>query len=178
MRFKLIFILIIFLLFSCCKTIKQNTSKSKIYFKINSEKTYVDNIGGIMLSFDVVNDSNEDIIMLKPNNTFNSRFDFFTNTMECEDIPIWEDNSEFKHLEVTDKDYLTIKSKTSSELLMNGRNYNWLACDSDSVKIKIKYEPFKTIEEGDEYLNEKKQIVETVSKVNIYSDNTKFKLHK
>ena len=178
MKFILSIILLIFLSLSSCKTLKQNDAKAEVYFKINPEKTYADNIGGIMLNFNIINNSKEDIVILKPNNTYNSRIDFFSNTMECEDIPIWESDAGIEHLEVNDKDYLTIKSKTSAELLMNGRSYGWLACNSDSVQIKIKYEPFKIIDEEDQYINEKKQIMGIVSNIKIYSHDVKFKLNK
>ena len=178
MKTKLILFLLIFISLSACKTIKTNDSKANVYFEINQEKTYVDNIGGIMLSFNLVNNSKEDLVILMPNNTFHPRFDFFSNTMECEDIPIWSSESDYKHLKVKDENYLTVKSKTSAELLMNGRNYGWLACNSDNVKIKIKYEPFDIIKDEDKHFKEKKTIMKTISKLKIYSDDVVISLKK
>ena len=129
-----------------------------------------------MLSFQVVNNSKEELVLLKPNNTFDSRIDFFSNTMECEDIPLWESNAEFRHVEVSSDDYLTVGAKSTADLVMNGRNYSWLACNSDSVVLKIMYEPFTAVVAQEEYAAEKRRILKEVSAVKIYSREEKVAL--
>ena len=55
--------------------------------------------------------------------------------MECQDIPMWESTMEFKPYVRTENELLTIKANTKEELIMNGRIYDWLACNSDKVEI-------------------------------------------
>ena len=171
--------LILTLFVVSCKAIKAKKAEKdqpEVFFRINPQKTYADNIGAIMLHFDLVNNSDSPVVILKPNATFRPRIEFFRNSLECEDIPIWDSafNNEYKP--VSEEDYVTVESKSSVALMMNGRRNGFLACDSDSVQIKIKYEIFKEIKADDPNFQEKTDILNTITNRNIYSENTKFRL--
>ncbi len=165
-----------------CTTVKQKSTHQNFFLKINIDKTYADGIGAIMLYFDVVNNSNKEITILKPNNTVDHRINFFSNTMECKDIPIWSTEYLIKHIAVIEKDYLIIKPNSSAEILMNGRTFGWLACNSDSVEVSVKYEPTKNIINMNGKPTEKQkaynEVINKISDINIYSGNLKFKLNK
>lgn len=176
---QLIRLTLLLLVFSSCATKKSisNTSNS-VYIEINKNKTSRSGYGDILLHFKIVNNSNNDITILKPNNTFEGRFEFFSNTMQCDDIPITEMGFDIEHRAVTADDYLVIKSKQNVDLMMNGRFYDWLSCNSDSVKIKVKYNPFKKINADSKYYNEIKDIMQTASSIDIYSQETVINLNK
>lgn len=171
---------LLFFLIVSCKSLenKNKPKKSEVYFKINPEKTFVDNIGAIMLSFNIFNDSNDEIVILRPRNTFAPRISFFSNTMECDNIPLWVSESGFTHRKVTKYDFVMVEPHTNIELLMNGRYSNMLACESDSVRIQLKYEPLKIIDYKGEYQDEMEEIGNKITNINISSDNVKFKLVK
>lgn len=153
-----------------------------IYMKINKEKTYTNKNGTILLFFDVINNSNKDLVILKPNNSIDSRLDFFSNTMECEDIPITSTDYIAKDLKIKDEDYLTIPANAKIELFVNGKYRNWLACNSKDIILQIQYNPFKNAEQGDELEPDmKKELSKSLKKISpikIESENIKFKLNK
>lgn len=153
-----------------------------IYMKINKEKTYTNKNGTILLFFDVINNSNKDLVILKPNNSIDSRLDFFSNTMECEDIPITSTDYTAKDLKIKDEDYLTIPANAKIELFVNGKYRNWLACNSEDIILQIQYNPFKNAEQGDELEPDmKKELSKSLKKISpikIESENIKFKLNK
>lgn len=153
-----------------------------IYMKINKEKTYTNKNGAILLFFDVINNSNKDLVILKPNNSIDSRLDFFSNTMECEDIPITSTDYIAKDLKIKDEDYLTIPANAKIELFVNGKYRNWLACNSEDIILQIQYNPFKNAEQGDELEPDmKKELSKSLKKISpikIESENIKFKLNK
>lgn len=152
-----------------------------IYIKVNKEKTNASKDGAILLFFDVINNSNKDLVILKPNNTMDSRLDFFMNIMECEDVPIIATDYIAKELKIKEEDYLTIPANAKIELFVNGTYRNWLACSSEYIILQIQYNPFKSAEEGIELLPAlKKEIskaLKSVTPIKIESENIKFKLN-
>ena len=163
-------------------SISNNDTFGTIYIKVNKEKTSATKNGDILLFFDVINNSNEDLVILKPNNSIDSRLDFFSNTMECLDIPITSTDYIAKDLKIKDEDYLTIPANAKIELFVNGKYRNWLACNSEDIILQIQYNPFKNAEEGTEFQPAfKKELSKSLKKITpikIESENIKFKLNK
>ena len=153
-----------------------------VYIKINTEKTSTTKSGDILLFFDVINNSTKDLIILKPNNSMDIRLDFFSNTMECEDIPIKSTNHVAENLKIKEDDYLTIPANSKIELFVNGTYRNWLACNSEDLVLQIQYNPFKNTEEGNElqppFKKELSKSLKRITPIKIESENIKFKLNK
>jgi len=153
-----------------------------IYLKINKEKTSTTKNGDVLLFFDVINNSTKDLVLLKPNNSIDSRLDFFNNTMECEDVPLKSTDYMPKDLNIKDEDYITIPAKAKIELFINGSYRSWLSCNSDDIILQIQYNPFKSAEEGVELQPAlKKQLnksLKRITPIKIESENIKFKLNK
>jgi chemotaxis protein histidine kinase CheA len=153
-----------------------------IYIKVNKEKTNTTKSGGILLFFDVINNSNTDLVILKPNNSMDNRLDFFSNTMECMDIPILTTDYIAKDLKIKDEDYLTIPANAKIELFVNGKYHNWLACNSEDIILQIQYNPFKNAEEDNElqpaFKKELNKSLKKITPLKIESENIKFKLNK
>ena len=183
---KKILTIIILSIFGCKSTMQDSGGGTDdIWIEILTEETRVNEIGGIELHFIVVNNSKKDITILKPRYKRGLQVDFFSNRMECEDVPIWLDDSPpIKRVRVPE-DLLIINGGSQSKLVMDGRLYDWLACDSDSVEIDITYNPIDTV-----YLNERLQhfdldnrekyleLLENVSRVKFKSSKTKFMLER
>jgi len=153
-----------------------------IYIKVNKEKTSTTKNGAILLFFDVINNSTKDLVILKPDNSIDSRLDFFTNTMECENVPLRDTNYLPKDLNIKDDDYITIPAKAKIELFINGSYRTWLSCNSEDIILQVQYNPFKSAEEGVELEPTlKKQLNESLKRITpikIESENIKFKLNK
>ncbi len=163
-------------------SISNNDTFGTIYIKVNKEKTSATKNGDILLFFDVINNSNEDLVILKPNNSIDSRLDFFSKTMECGDIPITSTDYITKDLKIKDEDYLTIPANAKIELFVNGKYRNWLACNSEDIILQIQYNPFKNAEEGNElqpaFKKELSKSLKKITPIKIESENIKFKLNK
>ncbi len=185
MNKKMLTIVILSIL-ACKSTMRDSDSETDdIWIEILTEETKVDEIGGIALHFKVVNNSKKDITILKPRYKRGLQVDFFSNTMECEDVPVWLDDSPTIKRVRMPEDLLIVNKGSQSKLVMDGRLYDWLACDSDSVEIAITYDPTDTT-----YLNERLrrfdlgdrekylELLGKVSRVKFKSVNTKFKLKR
>lgn len=154
-----------------------------IYFKIDKEKTVVDSLGRIKLYFNIVNNSDKELVLLKPNNTYNSRLDFFASNVDCEEIAITTSSeAELEAIKITENDYLVVQPNSTSELMMNGDYYGNLECGKDDVVLKIEYNPYQIVEQGIQY-NEAQQkefrkAFEKITRMKIESENVKFELNK
>lgn len=153
-----------------------------IYFKINKEKTVANEYGDIKLYFDLINNSNKTLTILNKFNALDNRLDFFSTTMECEDIPITEVDHEPKYIKVKEDDYITVLPNSKYEFFIHGMYDDYLSCMSDDVVIKIMYNPFKSAEEGFQYAEplqkDFKKVFDKITKIKIESENIKFKLRK
>lgn len=153
-----------------------------IYFKINKEKTVANEFGDIKLYFDLINNSSKTLTILNKFNALDNRIDFFSTTMECEDIPIAEVDHEPKYIKVKEDDYITVLPNSKYEFFIHGMYDDYLSCMSDDVVIKIMYNPFKSAEEGFQYAEplqkDFKKVFNKITKIKIESENIKFKLRK
>ena len=163
-------------------SISNNDSFGTIYIKVNKEKTSATKSGDILLFFDVINNSNKDLVILKPNNSIDRRLDFFSNTMECRDIPITSTDYMAKDLKIKDEDYLTIPANAKIEVFINGKYRSWLACSSEDIILQIQYNPFKNAEVGTElqsaFKKELSKSLKKITPIKMESENIKFKLNK
>lgn len=163
----------------------QSTSNSfgTIYFKINKQKTVVDSLGRIRVYFNIINNSDKELVLLKPNNSFESRIDFFSTAVECHEVEtVSSEETATKELKITTEDYLVVQPNSSSELMMNGDYYGNLECANDDVVLKIEYNPYQIVEKGIHYnevqRKEFNKAFEKISRIKIESENIKFELNK
>lgn len=153
-----------------------------VYLKVNKEKTKVDSLGFVKLYFDLINNSDKEIIVLKPDNSIDSRINFFTTKMECLNTVDSETAYQAKHLKIKDEDYITVAANSKSEFFIDGVYQDMLACSSEEIVLKIEYNPFRYAEQAIPISEEKqkdfRKAFQKISKQKIESENIKFKLRK
>lgn len=165
MKKTLLFVLLFFTQFAFAQ---------KVSFEIIKDKTEIDNIGAVILYVDVINESEKDIVILKPATGFDQKWRFYNVDIECADMPIWEDKEQTK-IAYIESDLLVIPAKSKVEIIINGRkNANMLACDSKKFILKLTYdasELIKNAETNNCNLDEIK-IVKKLTPIKIESEKT------
>ena len=146
MKQLLVISILIVLGFSCQKNIHPAASEEGVFIVIDTVKTFSRDNGDIMLYFNIVNRTKDNIVILKPRQETYPVLviDYFKNSMKCEDIPITlgldaEPRAKMRIDQEKDLEIIPAASQ-SSTLLMSGSIYDeWLSCNSETVKLGIVY---------------------------------------
>lgn len=131
----------------CLAIITHTTVAQKATFTILTDKTEVDADANIILHVAVTNKSKNDIVILRPATHAINKWRYYTNTIDCDDIPMNEMGGQGLKVNYNDFDLLTIPSKSKVEIKVNGKyNGNILACSSKNFEVKLYYDATELIE--------------------------------
>ncbi|MFL0105062.1 hypothetical protein, partial [Tenacibaculum maritimum] len=132
-------------IFSSC-AIKKTSKvvKEDFSIEINKKKGIFKSKKYIHLYVNIFNNTNEDIVILKPKTEWKSMLHFFSSSIKCQnpsDLFGTTLEQHEKKIERSD-DLVTIKAKSNEEFKISGFIYD-LVCDSKKVLIKIRYNSIK-----------------------------------
>lgn len=130
-------ILILFFLFS------QVSFGQNVYFNILKEKTERDDSGIITLYLEIINESEKDVIMLKPANDYRQKFmHYYFDLLKCDEAVYFDySTNRFKIFEYVNDDLLKLKSKSKEIVKIRYWSiHDILACDASEFEVKISYE--------------------------------------
>ncbi len=119
-----------------------------VYFNILKEKTERNDSGIITLYVEIINESEKDIIMLKPAIDFRQKFmHYYFDLLKC-DVHADLDYAaiKYKSYEYENNDLLKIKSKSKQIIKIRYWDaQNTLACNSFEFEVKISYQVDKNL---------------------------------
>ena len=162
-------------------SITQLSFSQEVNFKIIEEKTVADEIGAITLYAEVINNTENDITILKPATKFRQKWRFYNCNIQCDNIPLWTTEAVDNYTEYYESDLLIVPKKSKEEIIINGRhNANMLVCEDEIFKLELTYDAGELIENIDNMnLNiYEKEIVKKLTPLTIKSKESKIKIHK
>lgn len=170
---KLIKLIIFLLIFNSCAS-QKNTKKddfSGVSMILKKEMTEYNSNRWVNLYVVIKNDSDHDIIILKPSTEYGNQLNFFDVKYECEDQSITE--APFPPIiKKTEADLITVKAKSEIELKLKG-NLQDVICDSPKItQVKVIYDSNKEIQEWllDKIGTEQSKLKDKLTKLKIESN--------
>jgi len=119
-----------------------------VYFNILKEKTERNDSGIITLYVEIINESEKDIIILKPAIDFRQKFmHYYFDLLKCDKAADLDYAAiKFKTFEYEYNDLLKIKSKSKQIIkIRHWSSQNTFDCDSPEFEVKISYEVNKKL---------------------------------
>jgi len=173
--------------FSCKVSSSGKPSKDLIYIQIDTLNTSIKN-GYLSIEANVINNSNDTILLLKPKSSFNEKIDYFSinlnqgDTKGCS-VETFELQAPRKQSYRFLNHFIKINPNTQTHIRLNGRLYDQIIYCQDSrpIELQIQYNAIKfngknSLLITNNYINvEKKQLfVESVEKFsNLYDKEIK-----
>lgn len=159
--------------------ITQLTFAQRINFKIIEDRTEVDDIEAITVHVEVLNNTKNDITILKPATEFNQKWRYYKSKVECPSDPtLWVSEIQIE-TPYTESDLLVITAKSKAEIIINGRkNCGSLSCGSKEFELQISYDASELINNlNTKNLNSNEiEILQKLTPIRIESIKTKIKM--
>lgn len=162
-------------------TVKSNAQKlsDKLSLEISTTQGVFKKNKWVKLYVNFINNSNKDIVILKPSTKYGYQIDFFDAYTQCQEPAITEAPERSAVTRKTEE-LLTIKAKSKVALAIPGNLYD-IICSGGSISVKIQYDStelpswiFKKFDKpGGQAI---RNLYKKLTKIKVESAETKIKL--
>ncbi|QXP59476.1 hypothetical protein [Olleya sp. HaHaR_3_96] len=145
---KVMKLMVFLLIFTSCaiQKNKKNVDYKDVTLNIKTKKTLYKSNRWVKLYIVIKNNSNQDIIILKPSNEYGYQMGFYNVKYQCEEQSITE-ATELPVIKKTEADLITVMAKSEIELELKGNLYDVICNSSKITQVKIYYDTTKDLSE-------------------------------